>query len=144
MRMIGTSRTGLVHLLLVQSFAYALPAYLAGLIVAQIALSIARLVLLNLSGIPIDPWLTLNAFLLASLLGILIPALSSLLPIRHALSQNLHDALDLKRKGVKAVSVGIERSEDGSFSWSVVLVGAFMASFGIPLLSVLFYVLSYV
>lgn len=84
----------------------------------------------NLTGVPISPLLTRDAVLLATGLGILIPVVSSIFPIRNALGQNLHDSLDVKRSKASAIKITIERSEDNSFSASIIVVGVCLAAFG--------------
>ena len=74
--------------------------------------------------------MTLNAFLIATLLGIFIPIISSILPIKNALGQNLHDAVDSRRSKSKAVEVRITRSEDQGLSLPLLLIGIFLTTFG--------------
>ncbi len=45
------------------------------------------------TGVEISAWLNWQSIALGSLMGILIPIFSAILPIRHALSQNLHESL---------------------------------------------------
>jgi len=130
MRLIGTTRAGLVQLLLLQALSYAAPSWVFGLAAAQLTMYFGSGVFQDMSGVPISPWLTVNSMLIGTFLGVLIPILSAILPIRHALGQNLHDSLDTKHAKVHAVSVSLERSEDASFSWSVVIIGGVMAIFG--------------
>jgi ABC-type lipoprotein release transport system permease subunit len=77
-----------------------------------------------------EPILTWEAILTATALGIIVPIASAIFPIRHALSQNLHDSLDTKRAKVQAISVDLERSEDKSFSWSLLVIGISLSIFG--------------
>ena len=130
LRMIGTPRAGVIHLLLIQSFFYAIPSWIVGLICGQILMIIASEIFIYMSSVPIPYPLTGYAIILATALGIVIPLASSILPIRQALQANLHDSLDVKRSKIQPVSVSLERSEDSSFQWAVVMVGGAGALFG--------------
>ncbi|KAL6076916.1 FtsX domain-containing protein [Balamuthia mandrillaris] len=130
MRMIGTTRSGVIQLLLCQAFSYAAPSWVLGLVVAQCLMFVVKVAFEAAAGATVDVQLTWPAILLATALGILVPAIAAIFPIRHALSKNLHDSLDIKRNKVQAVSVSLERSEDASFNWSVVIIGSFMALVG--------------
>ena len=130
LRMIGMTRGGVVQLLIIQAFCYAIPAWIIGIFAAQIGGMIADIYFNNLTGIPLDANLTLNAFIIATLLGFIIPIISSILPITSALGQNLHDAVDSRRSKTKAVEVRISRSEDKGLSLPLLLVGLFLTIFG--------------
>lgn len=51
--------------------------------------------------------LTTNAIVQALFIGIVIPMLSSVIPIQVALRKNLNDALDYQRSKVQAVFVDV-------------------------------------
>ncbi len=55
LRMIGTTRPGIVILLLVQAFAYALPSWILGLISAQLVSFGVTSKIYTLTGVPIEP-----------------------------------------------------------------------------------------
>eukprot|EP01132_Coremiostelium_polycephalum_P001224 gene1224-1547_t len=130
MRMIGTTRSGIIQLLLFKAFSYSLPSWVFGLVFAQIFGFAVSSWFKSITGVPIPARLTYEAVLLATGLGILIPVASSIFPIRNALGKNLHDSLDAKHSKTSAVQISIERSEDNSFSSSVAIIGLLMASFG--------------
>jgi ABC-type antimicrobial peptide transport system permease subunit len=138
LRMIGTTRPGIVILLLVQAFAYALPSWILGLIAAQLVSFGVTSKIYALTGVPIEAALTWTGILSASAMGILIPVLAAILPIRNALGMNLHDSLDTKHNKTKAVQIDVERAEQGgNVSWTIVVIGFGLAAFG----GIIYYVL---
>lgn len=130
MRMIGITRRGLINLLLFQAFSYSLPSWVVGLVLSQLFGLYVASWFENLTGVPINPRLTSDAILMATALGILIPIISSIFPIRNALGKNLHDSLDINRSKTMAVQVTIDRAEDNTFSTPVLIVGIALALFG--------------
>ncbi|GAM17947.1 hypothetical protein SAMD00019534_011220 [Acytostelium subglobosum LB1] len=130
MRMIGTTRSGIIQLMLCKAFSYSLPSWVLGLVLAQVFGFVVSAWFSSLTGVPIPPKLTPTAILLATGLGILIPVAAAIFPIKSALGRNLHDSLDVKHSKSSAVQISIERSEDSSFSSSVAIVGFILAAFG--------------
>lgn len=129
-RMLGTSRPGIVGLLLVQAGAYALPSWVGGLAVGQ-ALAAGLLAgFSRLASIPVPLELTPGAIGSATALAIAIPALSSVGPIRGALGRSIREALDPDRPKAPAVRVTINRATTRAVSWRLVLLGLGVFAFG--------------
>jgi hypothetical protein len=82
-------------------------------IVFGLGLSIPALVLCyryafdETSGDGFSPFPSWVALLFAAFVGILIPILSSIIPIMRVLGQNLNDALNYERSRIKAVNIEI-------------------------------------
>lgn len=129
-RLVGATRGGIVQLLLMQAFSYAVPSWVCGLLFSEALMMGVSVWFKEQTGVPMEPVLTPLAVFIATLLGIFVPVVSAIFPIRHALGQNLHDSLDTKRQKVQAVSVDLERSEDKSFSWSLMIIGLSLSGFG--------------
>lgn len=129
-RMLGMKKLGLLQLILVQSAVYSIPGWIFGIAAGQatyvaVSYGLAWYLQLELS------WLvSLQALLISSALGIIIPILASILPARAALSANLHDSLDTRNSKTKAVKYSIERASDTKPSVSSLVVGSWMAIFG--------------
>ncbi len=71
-------------------------------------------------------------------MGMIIPVLAAILPIRNALGMNLHDSLDTKHNKTKAVQIDVERADQGgNVSWTIVVIGMGLAAFG----GIIYYVL---
>ena len=131
LRMIGVTRSGIIELLIIQSLAYAIPAWMFGLSMAQILFLYVRMFFQKSSNISVDPLLTSSSVTYASILGLLVPILASIGPIRQALSGNLRDSLDRRRAKVKAVIITIERNQASWRSMSgLLIVGGLLTIFG--------------
>ncbi|EGC33767.1 hypothetical protein DICPUDRAFT_56279 [Dictyostelium purpureum] len=130
MRMIGTTRNGIIQLMLFKAFSYSVPSWALGLLVAQIFGFVVSAIFKSITGVPIPTRLTGESILLATALGIIIPIASAIFPIRSALGKNLHDSLDVKHSKTMAVQISIERSEDNNFSSGVALIGLILSVFG--------------
>lgn len=139
LRMIGMTRPSLVSLLLVQAFAYALPAWIIGMLFALAAYAGAATIVGGITGAAIPKIVTAPGFGLATLIGFLVPVASSILPIRAALGKNLQDSLDVRHNKTKAVEINLRRGEDGIgvSSWTHLMIGAGLSFFG----AVIYYVL---
>lgn len=129
-RMAGLGRLGVVNLLLTQALSYAIPAWVVGLILAQVIGVFVINMLSDAVGIPLDTSLDGTGVLVASLLGLLLPLLAAVLPIRHALATNVHEALDVEHHRAATTEVTIERAQDQQMSASALILGAGMAICG--------------
>ncbi|KAL7750743.1 hypothetical protein RI367_003700 [Sorochytrium milnesiophthora] len=129
-RMVGTRRPGILFLLLFQALSYSIPALMLGLAVAQSLFIYVQSALRSYLFIDVSPLLTSNALVASVLMALVIPPLSSLLPIQKALSYNLHDSLDRTRSSTKHVQVNIERSNTKTPDMMVVAVGLMLFVFG--------------
>ena len=86
MRMIGLQRSGLVQMLIVHSMMFAIPAWAIGLVVSQLVFLLVANLLYQLTAVKISPLLAGSSIGTATALGIAIPLVSSILPIRVSLS----------------------------------------------------------
>eukprot|EP00033_Pygsuia_biforma_P002404 GCRY01002662.1.p1 GENE.GCRY01002662.1~~GCRY01002662.1.p1 ORF type:complete len:716 (-),score=198.86 GCRY01002662.1:316-2358(-) len=129
-RMLGLHKGGVALLTVIQAMYYAIPAVVFGLSFAQIIYILLMDSLSGMLGVDLPSGLSAEGIIIAVLLGIFIPLLASLLPVREALTVRLQDALDTRHSKTQAVKVKLERSEGTAVSWNMVVVGAFMAVFG--------------
>lgn len=129
-RMVGMSRLQIVEMLLMQAVSYSLPAWALGLALAQLVAAAVLGVMEESVGVPVSKALTADAIGLATFLGICIPFVAAVVPIRNALGRNLHDALDTQHSKTLAVQISIERSEDDQLSSAWVVIGVGIAVFG--------------
>ena len=130
MRMLGLTKAGVVQLFLIQAFLYAIPAYIFGMIVSQVAFWLLAQVFEDATDVAISPYLSLGGILLATGLGLAVPVVAALAPIKTALDVSLVSALQVNRSKQTAVKVTLERSEDGAFSWPMIVTGSVIAGFG--------------
>ena len=105
MRMVGTSRLGVCRLIIVQALFIAVPPWILGLLcsVPLIKLALGAVVEGRSESLYVSP----SAFVWSSLVGILVPVLSSLLPIQAALSTALSQALDYTRPKSVAITYSL-------------------------------------
>jgi ABC-type antimicrobial peptide transport system permease subunit len=131
MRMVGTSRLGVCRLIIVQSLFISLPPWLLGLAVANplITSALSAAVEGRSESLYVDP----SALFWASFVGILVPVLSSLLPIQAALSTSLAQSLDYSRPKSAAITYSIERASDRAIPGSAVAAGSLFSLFGVVL-----------
>lgn len=129
-RMVGMNRIGLVGLIVVQALMYAVPAWVLGLVTSQIIWSLGKSVLAQLINADVQPLLTPMSVGLATVLGLLVPIIAAILPIKAALTGNLHDALDTKRSKQKTVIITIERASSGELHTSLLITGLLLVIFG--------------
>eukprot|EP00347_Sterkiella_histriomuscorum_P021563 403333540 len=108
LRMVGISRVGLTLMIFLQSIMFVLPAIVFGFVLSIPCLVLCYIYVfeeqLNNGFSPIPSW---QSFLNAFFVGILIPCLSSIIPIIRVLGQNLNDALNYERNRVKAIYIKI-------------------------------------
>jgi len=132
-RMLGSRRYAIIYLLLTQAAAYGVPAWIAGLIIAQImAAGLAR-AFTNLSSIPVSQRLTGSAIGAATALALAIPAVASIGPIRTALKSTIRDALDTGRPKATAIQYKLTRSDDGLIKTPMIIIGVCLSVFGFGL-----------
>merc|ERR1719334_3056108 len=131
LRMIGMKRSNLIKLLVNQSLSYSLPSWVIGILLAQIMVVFIKLKFSDLVGYQLTPVISLNGFLNATAVGLVIPLIASVLPIKNALNTNLHDAIDVDHQsGPQMVEYQIERSEQSALPTTVLLVAIIGVVFG--------------
>ena len=92
-RVLGLNKVGVIIMILLQSLSYVVPGIILGLVFSLPALAYAGKALNNAIGVQIPIYPTAYAAGFAVLLGLLIPLVSSYVPIREALKQNLQTSL---------------------------------------------------
>ena len=96
MRMVGLSKSGLIMMIILQGVMFVLPSMVAGFACSFPALElIGRYLFGDDSELRYKSIPTASAILQATLIGLLIPLLSSIIPIQNALSKNLNESLDI-------------------------------------------------
>eukprot|EP01064_Diplonema_japonicum_P037734 TRINITY_DN893_c0_g1_i1.p1 TRINITY_DN893_c0_g1~~TRINITY_DN893_c0_g1_i1.p1 ORF type:complete len:1078 (+),score=231.55 TRINITY_DN893_c0_g1_i1:88-3321(+) len=130
LRMVGMQRSDLVQLVLTQAFLYALPAWALGLSIAFAIWLVLRSLMTSLLLVSLPVNLDAFAVGMATLVGLVMPLIASIAPIRHALGLNLQDSLDTNHSKVKAVTFTFERSEGSTVSIPVIVLGIALTLFG--------------
>ena len=131
-RVLGLNKIGVILMILLQSLSYVLPGIVLGLILSLPALSYAGNALNSAIGVQIPIFPTANAAGFAVLLGLLIPLVSSYVPIREALKQNLQTSLDMSHSKTSAVKISIDVEGKG-FPWGRISFSVIASGFGISI-----------
>ena len=87
LRVLGFNKLGVVFMVLIQALSYVLPAIIVGIILSIPFLLYASSALKASIGVEIEATPTTNAVFMSLGLGLLIPLLSSYVPIKEALSK---------------------------------------------------------
>ena len=129
-RMVGMTRWGVIQLLLVQALSYALPAWAAGLLLAQISFLGVAFLFENYAYVTISTFLSPESIWGATFFGIAVPLLAVILPIRQALTNNLQDSLKTRSSSSKGVIFTIERTNYRHPPAWILLTGFLLSTFG--------------
>lgn len=112
-RMVGLNKCGLVTMVLLKAFFFVIPAVITSFLMSVLALwFIYRFFFDDAMGTVLVPLPTVGAVFYALGVGIIIPIISSLYPMKVVLSKNLTDALDYAHSKTKAVYIQIVRAKD--------------------------------
>jgi ABC-type antimicrobial peptide transport system permease subunit len=108
MRMVGLSKGGIITMIMLQSFMFVIPSVLFGFIACFPTLYIVDNFIftedMGMEKTVVPSWV---AVCQALFIGLFIPLVSSISPIRNALSKNLNDSLDTNRSKTQAMYVEI-------------------------------------
>lgn len=143
-RMLGQTRPSIVGLLGLQAAAYSVPAWVTGLVAAQLVASAVLGNFADLAGLGAGGSalrrLSSEAIVTATVLALAIPALAAIVPIRQALTEDsLREAADASRPSgaQKVVEVTVERSAGSSPPIAALIAGIVAVGFGFGIYYVL-------
>ena len=106
MRLVGLTKMGYIGLILTQAAMFVFPAVILGFMLSVPAIYFIFSILFD-ESLGYQPSIipTASAVGIAIFVGVLIPVLSSIIPIRRGLSTNLTDALNTERKKSSGVLI---------------------------------------
>lgn len=116
LRALGFRNKNLVALISLQSFSFSVPGLIGGLIVAYFLNIIAKSLIFVYSQNTQSYQLSAGAIGLGVALGLILPLVANILPIKRALSKNLRESLDMYHRSVNELQVSIKRLEEMGFS----------------------------
>ena len=125
-RMLGTSRQGILALLVVQAASYALPAWVLGLTISALLAIPLQQNFASVAGVPDDVSLSGTAVALGTLMALGSPTVAAVGPIMSALRKTIRDSLDTDRPKAVTVAVQIRRTVDQVNSG--IIVGGLLAT----------------
>lgn len=99
LRTLGYRKNQLVQLLFAQTGFFSVPAFIFGMLLMLILLVGIKLAIYSLMRFPIETYIDLYTICMAIALGLVIPQLSNLSPIRSVMASSLRDSLDINRRG---------------------------------------------
>jgi ABC-type antimicrobial peptide transport system permease subunit len=109
--MVGLDRFGVVGVLIAQALLYSIPGWILGIILGFVGNFVVMYILEYSSSIPLQKLISALIIIISTLIAFGISLIASLLPIRQALSQNLHEFIDVTHTKASAIMVTIERAE---------------------------------
>uniref|UniRef100_A0A7S4JAS7 ABC3 transporter permease C-terminal domain-containing protein n=1 Tax=Guillardia theta TaxID=55529 RepID=A0A7S4JAS7_GUITH len=131
LRMVGMTRRGVIRLLLLQTFLTSIPGWAIGLLVSKFLVAAVLDLLKSIFEWKTIPQVETFSIQYATVIGLLVPAVAVILPIRKALSVSLTDALDIRRNKVVAVKVSLERASQKIIPTPLIVIGSLMTMFGV-------------
>jgi hypothetical protein len=133
MRMVGLSKSGIISMILIQSLMFVLPSVLISFIACFPTLVyLYSLLFSDDMGIDKTPVPNTSAIIQGLIIGIVIPLLSSIIPIQAALSKNLNESLDIQRSKTKAMYVKILDKKHQNMS-SYIVFGVIAVAYGLSI-----------
>ena len=132
-RMVGLSKSGIITMVLIQSLMFVIPAVISAFI---LCFPLIRLIYSFLftkdMGVTEVPAPDGFAILQAIVIGIVIPLLASIIPIRNLLGKNLNEALDYQRSKTQAIFVEIMEKDKESIG-SYLIFGIISVIYGLAI-----------
>lgn len=133
MRMVGLSKSGIISMIILQSFMFVLPSVIIGFVLSVPTLQGAYSMLFTDDmGIEKNPFPSYFAIGQALFIGLVIPLCSSVIPIQSALKKNLNDSLDIQRSKTQAIYVEI-LDKDNQNMTSFIIFGCIAIIYGLAI-----------
>ncbi|KAH7824137.1 putative DUF214 family protein [Monocercomonoides exilis] len=130
LRMVGLNRAGVIGTLIAQAILYSIPGWILGIGLGYLVNWIVVRVLADVCSVPLDALMPALSIIIATLIAFGISLIASIFPIRSALSQNLHDSIDVNHSKNQVVVVSIERADDLATPWGYLVAGILLAGIG--------------
>ena len=126
MRLVGLSKNGYIASIMFQAFMFVLPSIILGYVGSYPALFyLSKVIEKSDTGTIVVPGF--SSTLQAIFLGLFIPFLAAIIPIRVALSKSLGESLDTSRGSIKGVKITVGEGEDHT---PKILLGGFCVAYG--------------
>ncbi|ORC93588.1 uncharacterized protein TM35_000014650 [Trypanosoma theileri] len=130
-RMIGFSRENLVLMLLTNVYFFTIPAWIAGLVVGQLAYLGLRTIISDLIYVKLPVLIPGSSIGWATFAGLSLPLIGAIFPLLSLLSNNLSEALSTTRGRNVGVKYKIVRASDANrINYRLLFIGFAFAIFG--------------
>ncbi|KAL7747024.1 hypothetical protein RI367_007637 [Sorochytrium milnesiophthora] len=139
LRSLGMKQDSVIGLLIIQSLYFSVPGIILGLGVSILLYMPIEGALSSYANVPYNLQFSTSAWLLGLLLGLLLPVVGMVVPIRRALSKTLRDALDIYHNSTFDTVVTIQKLENIGINlnetiFALLLVGiGFLVYYVVPL-----------
>eukprot|EP01091_Cochliopodium_minus_P014119 TRINITY_DN4729_c1_g3_i1.p1 TRINITY_DN4729_c1_g3~~TRINITY_DN4729_c1_g3_i1.p1 ORF type:complete len:1147 (+),score=296.15 TRINITY_DN4729_c1_g3_i1:490-3441(+) len=137
LRALGFQRNSLISLLVIQALFFTIPGISLGLLCAWLANVPVTIILNGKTNSTLGYSLSPSAILLSTFIGLVLPIVSNIAPIKNALSRTLRDSLDVYHT-TPGTSVKMIKLENlGLSPWQIVLslltiIAGFMVYYVVP------------
>ncbi|KAA6357926.1 MAG: putative DUF214 family protein, partial [Streblomastix strix] len=131
LRMVGLDRLGVIGILIAQALLYSIPGWILGIILGFVGKYIVMYILEDSSSIPLQKLISALIIIISTLIAFGISYIASILPIRQALSQNLHDSIDVTHTKASAIMVTIEKAEALQKPWGLLMSSIILTGIGV-------------
>ena len=112
LRSLGFNKTKLMITIIVQGISFALPGLLIGMIVATVLNVAARHAIFSVALNEEHYYLSTGSVVVGVTIGLVVPIISNIFPIRRALGQNLRNSLDLYNRGKSETKIIFRKLEE--------------------------------
>ncbi|KAA6380953.1 MAG: putative DUF214 family protein, partial [Streblomastix strix] len=130
LRMVGLNRIGIFGVLITQALLYSIPGIIIGIVLGIIINSGIIAAISHQSSVPLSRMMPALSIIISISVSLGISIIASVFPIRQALSQNLHDSVDVSHTKQTSVKISIERSEALKRPWSILISGVILTGIG--------------
>lgn len=131
LRALGLKLSHLFFIIAFQSMMYSIPGLFLGLIFCFIINSIISNYLYTFTQLVSSYQIVLSSVILAFTIGLVMPVISNIMPIKRALSRTLKDSLDLYHRVNDQLSVDVQRLENMGLSLGQSLISITLIVIGI-------------
>mmetsp|Transcript_29437 Transcript_29437/g.44573 ORF Transcript_29437/g.44573 Transcript_29437/m.44573 type:complete len:353 (+) Transcript_29437:1900-2958(+) len=131
LRALGFNRKNIVHVIILQACIFSIAGIAFGLIAAEAFNALGRYFLFKLAENSGSYRLSSTAIWYGVSLGIVLPILSNVIPIKRALGKNLRASLDLYHRSVNEISISMKAAKDIGLSVNQLILSLLMVVLGI-------------
>ena len=131
LRALGFNTKNLVLTVLIQAISFAIPGVVSGMILSAIINAIFRYVLFTLTKNFASYNLSDGSIYLGVFLGICIPIISNILPIKEALGKNLRTSLDLYHRSAGEITIVVQKLADLGLSLNQFILAIMLVVLGV-------------
>ncbi|ELP85040.1 hypothetical protein EIN_079820 [Entamoeba invadens IP1] len=126
LRALGLLKALLIEILVTESALFSSIGIVTGLVLGYLFSLIVNYLISYLSAVPMTFIPVWQSIVLPFLLGLILPVVSNIVPIRRVLSKTLRNSLDLYHSAANEVNVTIKRIEDIGMSPLLIMISIIM------------------